>query len=144
MYIVFEVFRFFLPFHNTASSPCNKSPDVYNTITHTSSNMKSFLALSGALAIVAAQAPPAPVLLTTTKSGVLPVIPTATPGAAFTGVETIEGAITYDGPANPGFTVSLIVQRSSSMLLSTLKGASRKCSCATKHSRALLQSNITS
>lgn len=67
--------------------------------------MKSVLALGGIFALVAAQAPPAPVLLSTTKSGVLPVIPTATPGATFIGVETIEGAITYDGPANPGFTV---------------------------------------
>ena len=67
--------------------------------------MKSGLAFGGMLALAAAQAPPAPVLLSTTKSGVLPVIPTATPGATFTGVETIEGAITYDGPANPGFTV---------------------------------------
>lgn len=34
---------------------------------------------------------PEPVLLTMVKSGVLPVLPTATP---FVGVETIEGAIT--------------------------------------------------
>lgn len=52
-------------------------------------------------AIVNAQMPPAPVLLMTAMSGVLPVLPTATP---FAGVETIEGAITYDGPANPGFS----------------------------------------
>lgn len=51
--------------------------------------------------LVSAQAPPAPVLLTTAKSGVLPVLPTATP---FVGIETIEGALTNDGPANPGFT----------------------------------------
>jgi hypothetical protein len=48
---------------------------------------------------VTAQAPPPPVLLTATESGVLPVLPTP-----FSGVETIEGAIIYDGPANPGFT----------------------------------------
>lgn len=42
--------------------------------------------------------PPPPQTLSTTKSGVLPVIPTATP---FAGVETNEGAIVYDGPANP-------------------------------------------
>lgn len=65
---------------------------------------KSILYLLGSLAPVVlakAQAPPAPVLLTTAESGVLPVLPTATP---FVGVETLEGAIIYDGPMNPGFT----------------------------------------
>lgn len=42
--------------------------------------------------------PPPPIVLSTTKSGVLPVLPTETP---FSGVETEEGAIVYDGPANP-------------------------------------------
>ena len=42
--------------------------------------------------------PPPPQTLSTTMSGVLPVIPTETP---FAGVETEEGAIVYDGPANP-------------------------------------------
>jgi hypothetical protein len=41
--------------------------------------------------------PPSPVLLTTTKSGVLPVFP-ETP---FPGVETLEGAIIGKGPPNP-------------------------------------------
>ena len=41
--------------------------------------------------------PPSPVLLTTTKSGVLPVLP-ETP---FPGVETLEGAIIAKGPPNP-------------------------------------------
>jgi len=50
-------------------------------------------------ALAAAQVPPPPVLLTATESGVLPVLPTG-----FAGVETEEGAIIYDGPANPGFT----------------------------------------
>lgn len=106
--------------------------------------MKSFLALSGALALVAAQAPPAPVLLTTTKSGVLPAIPTATPGAAFTGVETIEGAITYDGPANPGFTVSCLIQEACFILLTPTAGTPRECQCSAKHSRPLFQGNIAS
>ena len=41
--------------------------------------------------------PPSPVLLTTTTSGVLPVLP-VTP---FPGVETLEGAIIVKGPPNP-------------------------------------------
>ena len=46
--------------------------------------------------------PPPPQTLATTKSGVLPVIPTETPGP-FQGVEINEGAIVYDGPANPTY-----------------------------------------
>ncbi|KAI9691442.1 MAG: hypothetical protein M1822_007513 [Bathelium mastoideum] len=46
--------------------------------------------------------PPPPQTLSTTLSGVLPVIPTATPGP-FAGVETEEGAIIDQGPANPSF-----------------------------------------
>lgn len=42
---------------------------------------------------------PPPQTLSTTKSGVLPVLPT--PSADFTGVEINEGAIVYDGPPNP-------------------------------------------
>ena len=42
--------------------------------------------------------PPPPVLLATALSGVLPVLPTSTP---FAGIETEEGALVYDGPANP-------------------------------------------
>ena len=49
----------------------------------------------GGLALVGAQT----ALLTATESGVLPVLPTP-----FSGVETIEGAIVYDGPAIDGFT----------------------------------------
>ncbi|KAF2109790.1 cytosolic Cu/Zn superoxide dismutase, partial [Lophiotrema nucula] len=45
--------------------------------------------------------PPGIVVLSTSKSGVLPVIPTATP---FAGVDTLEGAIINAGPVNPGFT----------------------------------------
>ncbi|KAF2681799.1 Cu,Zn superoxide dismutase-like protein [Lentithecium fluviatile CBS 122367] len=45
--------------------------------------------------------PPPPVLLNSTKSGVLPILPTATP---FNGIETLEGAIINPGPVNPGFT----------------------------------------
>lgn len=44
--------------------------------------------------------PPPPQVLSTTLSGVLPVLPTVTPGP-FAGVETEEGAIIDDGPANP-------------------------------------------
>jgi len=43
---------------------------------------------------------PAPSTLSTTQSGVLPVAPTPFPSA---GLQTEEGAITYDGPMNPGF-----------------------------------------
>lgn len=63
-----------------------------------------FLAVSGGAALAQAQVsqvqgvPPPFSLLTQTKSGVLPVAPTP-----FAGVETEEGAITYDGPMNPGF-----------------------------------------
>ncbi|KAJ4402640.1 Cell surface superoxide dismutase [Cu-Zn] 4 [Gnomoniopsis sp. IMI 355080] len=64
------------------------------------------LSLLGAAALATAQGvtsqvqgvPPPASLLTATKSGVLPVAPTP-----FTGVETEEGAIIYDGPMNPGF-----------------------------------------
>lgn len=51
------------------------------------------------IAVIRAQAPPPPVLLTSTQSGVDPVVPTP-----FSGVETLEGAIIYDGPPIPGFT----------------------------------------
>ena len=53
---------------------------------------------AAALAIASPQAPPDPVLLTSTQSGVDPIVPTPFPG-----VETIEGAITYDGDPIPGF-----------------------------------------
>ena len=41
---------------------------------------------------------PPPQTLATTMSGVLPVIPAETP---FVGEEINEGALVYDGPANP-------------------------------------------
>ncbi|KAK3673190.1 hypothetical protein LTR78_007030 [Recurvomyces mirabilis] len=62
-------------------------------------------ALGAAVAMAQGQGagypPPPPMTLSTTLSGVLPVLPTQTPG--FSGVETEEGAIVYDGPANPSF-----------------------------------------
>ena len=65
---------------------------------------KFLLSALSSLALVSAQAqgpaPPASTL-STTQSGVLPILPTNTP---FTGLETIEGAITYDGPMIDGFT----------------------------------------
>jgi hypothetical protein len=61
--------------------------------------MYNHFMFTGLVALVAAQAPPSPVLLTTTMSGVVPIAPTP-----FNGVETIEGAIIYDGPAIDGFT----------------------------------------
>lgn len=45
--------------------------------------------------------PPPPQTLETTKSGVLPVLPTSS--AAFTGVEVNEGAIVYVGTPNPTY-----------------------------------------
>jgi len=56
------------------------------------------LALSFAAGVLA-QVPPPASLLTSTKSGVVPIAPTPFPG-----VETLEGAIIYDGPPVPGFT----------------------------------------
>ena len=57
------------------------------------------LATLGGLALVSAQVPPPASTLTTTMSGVLPILPTP-----FSGVETEEGAIVYGGPAVVGFT----------------------------------------
>lgn len=66
-----------------------------------------FVASSSLLAVAYGQSapraqgpPPSPVVLNTTKSGVLPILP-ATP---FAGVDTLEGAIINPGPVNPGFT----------------------------------------
>ena len=59
------------------------------------------LSTLNSLAFVHAQVqgpPPPPQTLTATQSGVLPVLPTP-----FSGIETNEGAIVYDGPPNPGF-----------------------------------------
>ncbi|KUJ18700.1 uncharacterized protein LY89DRAFT_774743 [Mollisia scopiformis] len=61
---------------------------------------KEFLAVAGSLGLAGAQAPPVSTL-STTMSGVLPYLPVST---GFTGVETIEGAIVYDGPIVDGFT----------------------------------------
>ncbi|KAF2670798.1 Cu,Zn superoxide dismutase-like protein [Microthyrium microscopicum] len=62
--------------------------------------MYKTLLLAGLVGLASAkpQVPPSPVLLTTTKAGVVPVAPTPFPG-----VETIEGALIDDGPALPGF-----------------------------------------
>ncbi|KAF8852024.1 hypothetical protein BDZ45DRAFT_750026 [Acephala macrosclerotiorum] len=61
---------------------------------------KQILVAVSGIALVNAQAPPVSTL-STAMSGVLPALPVAT---GFTGVETIEGAITYDGPVVDGFT----------------------------------------
>lgn len=61
-------------------------------------NVLGTAALARAQASQVQGVPPPASLLTATKSGVLPVAPTP-----FAGVETEEGAITYDGPMNPGF-----------------------------------------
>lgn len=72
---------------------------------------KQFLVAASGIALASAQAPPVSTL-STTMSGVLPVLPTQTP---FTGLETIEGAIVYDGPVVDGFTgfLSLLLDYSS-------------------------------
>jgi len=66
---------------------------------------RTLLGAMGPMALVSAQEyPPTSVpvsTLSTTMSGVLPYLPTETP---FTGVETIEGAIVYDGPIVESFT----------------------------------------
>lgn len=65
------------------------------------SNMRSFAILAlGAVASAQYQPPPSPVLLSTTKSGVLPVLPPS----PFAGVETLEGAIMMKGPPNASYT----------------------------------------
>jgi hypothetical protein len=64
-------------------------------------NAKQFLVGLGGIALASAQVPPPTGILSTTLSGVLPVLPTETP---FTGLGTIEGAIVYDGPVVEGFT----------------------------------------
>lgn len=61
---------------------------------------KQIVAAVSGIALINAQAPPVSTL-STTMSGVLPVLPVAT---GFTGVETIEEAIAYDGPVVDGFT----------------------------------------
>ena len=61
----------------------------------------SLLAIAHGQSVSQVQGPaPSPVVLSTTKSGVLPILPT-TP---FAGVDTLEGAIINPGPVNPGFT----------------------------------------
>ena len=65
---------------------------------------KSFSLLAfGALAYgqeLVQEGAPAPVVLATAKSGVIPATPTATP---FTGVDTIQGAIVSPLPPAPGY-----------------------------------------
>lgn len=59
----------------------------------------SSLAATSTAQSVAQGFAPAPSRLTATQSGVLPIAPTPFPG-----VDTIQGAITYDGNPMPGFT----------------------------------------
>jgi hypothetical protein len=63
--------------------------------------MLSYIHLFFLIAITSAQydPPPDPVLLTATKSGVLPVLP-----PAFTGVETLQGSIINKAPVNKSYT----------------------------------------
>ena len=61
--------------------------------------MRAHIFLLAGLASAQFVPPPDPVLLTATKSGVLPVLP-----PAFTGVETIQGAITNKAPVNASYT----------------------------------------
>ncbi|UPX14959.1 Superoxide dismutase [Ascochyta rabiei] len=71
--------------------------------------MHNFILAAGFAALVSAQSqvveapPPPPVLLSTTKSGVLPIIPSAT-GTPFAGVDTLQGAIISPLPPNPSYT----------------------------------------
>ncbi|KAF9700309.1 hypothetical protein EKO04_001937 [Ascochyta lentis] len=62
-----------------------------------------FAALASAQSQVVEAPPPPPVLLSTTKSGVLPIIPSAT-GTPFAGVDTLQGAIISPLPPNPSYT----------------------------------------
>ncbi|KAG9197428.1 hypothetical protein G6514_001605 [Epicoccum nigrum] len=63
----------------------------------------AFAALASAQSHVTEAPPLPPVLLTTTKSGVLPVIPSAT-GTPFAGVDTLQGAIISPLPPNVSYT----------------------------------------
>jgi hypothetical protein len=65
---------------------------------------KTILAAVGGIAIASVQFTPPVSTLSTIQSGVLPYLPVST---GFTGLETIEGAIVYDGPVVDGFTGSL-------------------------------------
>lgn len=69
---------------------------------------KALLVAMGGIALASAQEyPPTSVpvsTLSTVQSGVLPYLPTQT---LFTGLETIEGAIVYDGLVVESFTGSL-------------------------------------
>ncbi|KAF2126634.1 hypothetical protein P153DRAFT_297533 [Dothidotthia symphoricarpi CBS 119687] len=61
-----------------------------------------FLALASAQEVQVQEAPPPPPqLLNSTKSGVLPQLPTQTP---FTGIPTLQGAIISPVPPQPGYT----------------------------------------
>jgi hypothetical protein len=64
--------------------------------------VQKFLPVLSTIAFAQAQVAalaPSPSTLSTTQSGVLPIAPTPFPG-----LETIEGAITHDGPIIEGFT----------------------------------------
>lgn len=63
----------------------------------------AFAALASAQSHVTEATPPPLVLLTTTKSGVLPVLPPAT-GAPFAGLDTLQGAIISPLPPNASYT----------------------------------------
>jgi len=65
----------------------------------------SIIALGAALVVAQNNPDPAPVLLTTAKSGVLPTLPSTTgSGAQFTGVLTNEGAVIAPQPPYDGLT----------------------------------------
>ena len=74
---------------------CQRSLQSSSAVT-----MRAYTLLSLIAGIASAQyvPPPDPVLLTATKSGVLPVLP-----PAFTGVETLEGAIMQKAPVNASY-----------------------------------------
>ncbi|CAN9281369.1 unnamed protein product [Alternaria sp. RS040] len=82
--------------------------DILTHLKHQLQNLKmlskSFYILAfGALAYsqeLVQEGAPAPVVLATAKSGVIPATPTATP---FTGVDTIQGAIVSPLPPAPGY-----------------------------------------
>lgn len=89
---------------------CTVAPDSSNTsLLNPTISMHSFVLAAGFAVLASAQsqvteAPPPPtVVLSTTKAGVLPVIPAAT-GAPFAGVDTLQGAIISPLPPNASYT----------------------------------------
>jgi hypothetical protein len=93
---------------------------------------KEFLVGLGGIAPASAQVPPPTGILSTTLSGVLPVLPTETP---LTGLETIEGAIVDDGPVVEGFTGEVF------LFLDFLAGSPIKSFTPTSHA-FLLQNTL--